>query len=214
MGDPKRCRLATPAVPGFTLTVVDRVSFGLVAGLEGPRCRRCCFICSRFARTGTISWATRPSIPAELLRSIKVVRRLLDKLGVSLFAPAEPRRLWSGSRPSSVSYPPMTRVLSLDFPPWWPGVPRWTLALGAGASLRMALWTSMYTSDSSMISLVSKISFRRFRSEREKKEYVLSDKFLDNVLQGHHAQGAVILPRIFRHQSHVRLALLEKVHYV
>jgi hypothetical protein len=40
--------------PDLTLTVVDCVLLGFVAGLDGPRCLRCCRISSKLARTGTV----------------------------------------------------------------------------------------------------------------------------------------------------------------
>ena len=60
-------------MPGFTLTVVERVFLGLVAGLEGPRCLRWARMSSRLARMGTAVFTVCPSIPAELLRIMKVV---------------------------------------------------------------------------------------------------------------------------------------------
>ncbi len=70
--------------------MVDRVAFGFIAGLDGPRCRKCLLISSMLARPGTVDVILWPSTPAELRLIMKVaVMGLLDRACGSDLPPTE-----------------------------------------------------------------------------------------------------------------------------
>ncbi|KAL2128366.1 hypothetical protein VTI74DRAFT_9283 [Chaetomium olivicolor] len=127
-------------LPGLTLTVVEWVCRGLVAGLEGPRCLRCCRMSWKFARTGTAVLKKWPSKPAELLRIISVaVFGLLDSTDESKpVVPAVWVALWVSWVTLSLS-----KLTRSALPLGSSDSLRWTRALGAGVRRRIALCTSM-----------------------------------------------------------------------